>query len=265
MLRKTIFSRLFMEINSSQWEKINELVQKIYLSDIDSVLDLVTEQLSELFFYTHSMYHYYRSDGQKMESLNYHSVDLSKEVLMDYQQHYENIDYIAWYSDIPISRAFRDTDIITDALRANSELMRNWLEPNNIHFGINSTVAYNNTAFAGLSFFRSKKEGDFSENDREILSIINDHLSIRFYQNKKMTSGIPSSDTDTLVQKYRLSNKEMEILNCIRNGALREDLPGMLYISENTLKKHFTHIYTKLGITKFEQLLQMLQQSLQDN
>ena len=37
---------------------------------------------------------------------------------------------------------------------------------------------------------------------------------------------------------------------------VRESLPEKLFISENTLKKHLYNIYRKLGINKFEELLQ---------
>lgn len=162
-----------MNLSNSQWEKINEMVKIIYLSDMEQLLDTVTARLSELFFYSHSMYHYYKPVGTKLVSIGYHSVDLPEEVMQIYKDDFENLDYIAWYSDIPISRVFRDTDIIANDLRVGSELMQNWLEPNHMHYCISSTVAYNNIAFAGLSFFRSKEEGDFSDLDKEIFSIIN--------------------------------------------------------------------------------------------
>ena len=134
--------------------------------------------------------------------------------------------------------------------------MQNWLEPNHMHYCISSTVAYNNIAYAGLSFFRSKEEEDFSDLDKKIFSVINDHLSIKFYLNQDCP-GVQNKTAVDFAPKYKLSNKEAEILNCIRKGVLREDLPDQLCISENTLKKHLTHIYTKLNINRFEQLIQL--------
>lgn len=246
-----------MELSNLQWERINELIKTIYLSDTEHLLDTVTTQLSELFSYSHSMYHYYKRVGSKITSLDYHSVDLPEEVLSAYKNNFENIDYIAWYSDIPIPRVFRDTDIIDNDLRINSELMQNWLEPNHMHYCISSTAAYNNTAFAGLSFFRTKDEGDFSDIDKAIFSIINEHLSIKFYMNQHNVHQSENTFTN-FAKKYNLSNKEMEILTHIKNGVLREDLPEKLYISNNTLKKHLTHIYSKLRITRFEELIQLM-------
>lgn len=142
-----------MGLSNSQWEKINEIIRMIYLSDIEQLLDFITAKLSELFFYSHSMYHYYKHMGNKMISQDYHSVDLPEEVILAYQNNFENIDYIAWYSDIPISRVFRDTDIIDNDLRIGSELMQNWLKPNHMDYCISSTVAYNNIAYAGSTMY----------------------------------------------------------------------------------------------------------------
>lgn len=246
-----------MDLSNLQWEKINKIIKAIYLSDMEHLLDHVTTELSELFFYSHSMYHYYKHAGNKMVAMDYHSVDLTEEVMNAYQDNFENIDYIAWYSDIPISRVFRDTDIIDNNLRIHSGLMQNWMEPNHMHYCISSTVAYNNIAYAGLSFFRDKAEGDFSDLDKKIFSIVNDHLSIKFFINQNSLHAQENMENN-FARKYKLSNKELEILSCIKSGVLREDLPDKLCISENTFKKHLTHIYAKLGINRFEQLMQLL-------
>ena len=46
------------------------------------------------------------------------------------------------------------------------------------------------------------------------------------------------------------------IIRMVESGCLRESLTEKLFISENTLKKHLYNIYRKLGINKFEELLQ---------
>ena len=46
------------------------------------------------------------------------------------------------------------------------------------------------------------------------------------------------------------------IIRMVESGCLRESLPEKLFISENTLKEHLCNIYRKLGINKFEELLQ---------
>ncbi|MSU06677.1 hypothetical protein FYJ80_07795 [Spirochaetales bacterium NM-380-WT-3C1] len=46
------------------------------------------------------------------------------------------------------------------------------------------------------------------------------------------------------------------IIRMVESGYLRESLTEKLFISENTLKEHLCNIYRKLGINKFEELLQ---------
>lgn len=246
-----------MGLTDTQWTMINEIIKKIYLDDISQVLENVTHGLSKLINYSHSMYHYYKLSGKKTVALDYHSIDLSQEVLNAYIDKFENIDYIAWYSDIPISRAYRDTDLMDDESRETSELMTEWMQPNNMYFCLSSTVAHHKIAFAGLSFFKTREDGDFTDDEKRILSIINDHLSIKFFLSS-VTAADTQDNSEHYFKKYKLSNKEMEILEEIKNGVLREDLPEKLCISENTLKKHLSHIYEKLQINRFEQLLQLL-------
>ena len=45
-----------------------------------------------------------------------------------------------------------------------------------------------------------------------------------------------------------LTKREREIIDCIRNHVLRSELCDKLFITENTLNKHFDNIYKKLNI-----------------
>ena len=55
-----------------------------------------------------------------------------------------------------------------------------------------------------------------------------------------------------------LTKREREIIDCIRNHVLRSELCDKLFITENTLNKHFDNIYKKLNINSYEELLQLI-------
>ena len=71
-----------------------------------------------------------------------------------------------------------------------------------------------------------------------------------------------SDEIANLLKKYKLTDKEAMIIRMVESGCLRESLPEKLFISENTLKEHLHNIYRKLGINKFEELLQFTMDNL---
>jgi DNA-binding NarL/FixJ family response regulator len=47
-----------------------------------------------------------------------------------------------------------------------------------------------------------------------------------------------------------LSNRELEVLHCMRRGLTTPEISAELFISENTVKTHVQHILEKLGVRK---------------
>lgn len=63
----------------------------------------------------------------------------------------------------------------------------------------------------------------------------------------------------SLKEKYRLSNREFEILYLIlKNGMTNEEIANQLFISVATVKRHISTAYQKLGINNQKQLLGLL-------
>jgi DNA-binding NarL/FixJ family response regulator len=47
---------------------------------------------------------------------------------------------------------------------------------------------------------------------------------------------------------HQLSERELEILRLIAEGASNRQIAGQLYLSENTVRTHLVHILGKLGL-----------------
>ena len=50
-------------------------------------------------------------------------------------------------------------------------------------------------------------------------------------------------------EKNMLSNRELQILLLVARGMSNNQVASCLHISEGTVKRHLTHIYTKLDIS----------------
>ena len=61
-----------------------------------------------------------------------------------------------------------------------------------------------------------------------------------------------------LSKRYGLSSREQEVLLYLSRGYSQVYIARELYISENTIRTHTRHIYTKMGVDSREQLLQLI-------
>lgn len=61
-----------------------------------------------------------------------------------------------------------------------------------------------------------------------------------------------------LAQKYALSPREQEVLFYLGRGYNHPYTASRLYISENTVRTHVKHIYSKLGIESREELIELI-------
>ena len=247
-------------ITAEQWVAINNIVKVLHACDLRVLPETVTAKLAGIVTYSHSMYHSSVMSGDALYSFNYGSIDLPEDHIKHYQEEYEGIDYINWFADEATPRVFRDTDIIPAPIRENSQLMKGWMEPYNIFYSLGMTIAANSCPYGNIYLFRSKEEGDFTDGEVEILRIINEHLCIRYAvaRPQGLSDYVVSNTSTLLAKKHQLTERESAIIACIGTGCLRKDLPSTLFVSENTLKKHLSNIYRKLGINHYEELMQFI-------
>lgn len=80
----------------------------------------------------------------------------------------------------------------------------------------------------------------------------------------------PSTDTSTatpqefavqyLALDAGLTSREMEIALCLAEGKKRKQIADELCVSDQTVKTHVSHIYTKLGIHSKEELIELVRE-----
>lgn len=248
-------------ITAEQWMRLNDIIKDIYSFELAQIPRALFPSIKREVSFSHSMFHFSRMVDGTLAVFNYASVDLPQSHLDLYRDKYESIDYINWFADEVTPRVFRDTDVVPASIREQSAFMREWLEPFGMFYSAGITIAHDDCPYGNIYLFRSREEGDFSEAELEVLSILNEHLCIRY--ERELPGGMRersrcSSKCSELIAHAGLTEREAEIVTLIESGVLRRDLPVRLCISENTLKKHLANIFRKLGIRHYEELLQSL-------
>ena len=67
-------------------------------------------------------------------------------------------------------------------------------------------------------------------------------------------SGVPLPEEKVLPDTSMLSQREKEVLELLLQGKQRNEIATTLYISENTVKKNISSIYTKLNVSSRNEL-----------
>jgi len=72
-------------------------------------------------------------------------------------------------------------------------------------------------------------------------------------------AGVGDGDS-AFQERYELSDREMEVVRLITQGRSKREVGERLFVSENTVKAHVKHIYTKMGIHNKRELLDAYEQ-----
>ncbi len=177
-------------------------------------------------------------------------VNLSEEELQSYFD-YEGQDYRKWVFLATESTVFKESEMYPEEKRNQTIIHQKLHIPKKIYYCLQLSLVYHSCFLGVVSLYRTKDEGDFLENEVFILNLIKDHLALRLYPNiHSKTSFSPKSPKITEYEKkYEMTKKEIEVLELLLKGHTNDEISAFLYISPNTLRKHLTHIYKKIGIS----------------
>jgi DNA-binding CsgD family transcriptional regulator len=151
-------------------------------------------------------------------------------------------------------RPYRISDVVTPAQFHQTDLYRELYAPIGIEYQI--SFALPSTGAQILAIAMSRRETDFTDDERELLSVARPHL-IQIYRNAlqhtAITSGPaapsrPSPDQNTL-QGLGLTAAQAKVLGLIVSGQSTSDIAGELRISERTVQKHLQGVYRRLGVS----------------
>lgn len=249
------------ELTHDEWCQINRMIANIYSCDnLVALRGDFLERIRKLVPYQKAFFDLGDSKGDNHIFFDPIAVDMSDANLDSYYHHFESLDYAVWALSQNAPIVYRDTDLLPDELREKSLFCNEWLKPMDVFYCGGSSIVESGTLFGSVTLMRNKKSGDFSDHDLEVCSILNDHLCRRFRQifpngisYKASTS--PQSD---MMTKYRLTQREYEILQLLNIGMHNSEISEKLFISDNTTKKHVAHIFEKLNVSNRSQLVRVV-------
>ncbi len=248
-------------LKESEWKTINNILLNLYaIDDIDILSNKLLKVIRMLIPYTQG-YFVMLDDEQKIISERTVSINMSCETMDKYMGKYYDNDYLKYlYEFAEESVVYRDTDILEDNIRKETDFYKNFLKPDNIPYGCGILIIKNSGVLGIFNLFRNDALGDFTDKDIYILNILKSHIENMVYNvsgyNKKQI------DTDMIYmrfsEKYKLTDRETEMIKLLSKGLTNKDISSDLCISLATVKAHIYNIYSKTGVKSRTQLINLM-------
>jgi DNA-binding CsgD family transcriptional regulator len=185
--------------------------------------------------------------------------NITPELGEKYMREYATLDYARGLLFSGKSIIYRESDIMPDEKRVQTEYYRSCYIPYNWHYSLSMNITYKGRFLGVLTLFRYRGRPNFEYEDIFVLEMLKEHLEYRLYRD--ICLGAPAGDKLTAHQcaeEYGLTKREETILQAIAAGNDNGMVCGSLCITNNTLKKHILNIYRKMGIKSRVQMLQLV-------
>lgn len=245
-------------LNNKEWLRINDLIITINISDdIDLMRDHFLKCIKYLIPFEKAVFFLGEQNGDDYVLVRPISMNAEKEFIEEYEKFYHDIDYASTIIDLHSSQVYKDTDLMEEKIRKETKFYKDFLIPHEVPYAGGMIIAKNSVLTGEVTFYRTFKQGDFSEKDLYIMEIVISHLEYRIHQLTHINNGytkIFNKDYLKLLDA-NISKREIEIIKLAVNGYSNIEISKELNISINTVKKHLSSIFIKLDINNRTQLL----------
>lgn len=244
-------------LDTNDWIFLNSIIYKIYtMNNIDDMRTQFLEQMKMLVDYDSADFLLASPDGEnKLVSPILYNCEEDMSIA------YDEIDYSRGILYSGKTLIYRETDIIDDEKRVETDYYKKVYKTNNWHYSLQMVMARKKEFVGVITFYRTIGKDDFAYDDIFILDLLKDHLAYRLYQQKKSGDLVSEKLTvSAATGKFGLTRREETILRLLMEGRDNTTISELLVISENTLKKHILNIYRKLGIKNRVGLFKMIKE-----
>lgn len=245
-----------MSITENEWLLINDIILDIYRSVDDK--EMRKRFLRKIrFLIPYSKANFFLASPDEEHYIQ-DPVDMGFDdgYLHDYFGELEKHDFMNWIYASAQNNVYLLTELLPAEELNKSLYFRRYFIPNNMEYAAILSLSYNGTHLGVLTLFRAKEDSDFSARDKQLLSLLKDHLALYLYQKSSMAPvhKIDPKALRKIALSYELTPRESEILALLITGENVDTICSQLFISNNTLRKHLSNLYKKFGVNKRSEL-----------
>lgn len=242
---------------------VNDLISKIYrVDDFDEMRIRTLEEINDIIPYDTSSF-YLASKTDEHILARPVGVGIEPSELQRYIDEFEDKDYTRWIFLSGNNIVYRESDLFPDSVREKHEYYRNIYINGHMYYSLQASVSTNGMFQGVISLYRDIDKEDFIDKELFMLELLVKHFGNRINMEleKKEQKEINSKAYNSryeLMERFDLTKREIEILGLLMAGLETSAISENLSISENTVKKHATSIYKKLGISSRWELIKFV-------
>lgn len=246
-------------LHNNDWIYLNSIIYKIYSIDDSAEMRMsLIDQLRMLINFDFSTF-YLGSKENRRVLVNPVVFNVNPQIAEIYSNEYENVDYSKSLMFTGKSIIYRETDIILDEKRVETEYYKLCYAPFNAHYSVTMVLSYNHMFLGAFTLFRYQGKTNFEYDDLFILEMLKDHLELRLNNDINGLAKKPKSIiVNNFSSEFGLTKSEESILQAMSDGYENDVICENLYITKNTLKKHILNIYRKMGVKSRVQLFKLI-------
>lgn len=182
--------------------------------------------------------------------------NMSKQDDKLYQNHYMHMDplYPALHEKGRETVVHMDS-IIDPALVIQSVYYQDFLKPLDYRYCADIFFRSQDKIIAVITLLRQEAQGDFTEEELSFLKKVQPFLEYTLntvYLPKRV------KERETIVDKYNLTDRELDVLELVMSGASNKIIAKELMLGLPTVKTHLQHIYQKADVVSRAELLSKL-------
>lgn len=242
-------------LEMNDWVLMNSIIYKIYtIEDQDDMRRELLEQMKMLLDYDSAdFYLASQEENQALTDPVMYNCDEEVSAI------YDKIDYSRGILYSGKCMVYRETDIMPDEKRVQTEYYNKVYRPNRWHYSLQMILAKNKQFLGVMTLYRTIGKDNFQYDDIFLLDMLKEHLAYRLYDNLEAQRETEEKLTITQATKqYGLTRQEHKILQMLLTGLDNQEVCEELSITINTLKKHIFNIYRKLNVRNRVQLFKMV-------
>lgn len=184
--------------------------------------------------------------------------DMFNELDLRFDPHYRGVN------SSYLTQVFRASDALSDEDRRQSPTYKLIYEPSGYEYSLHAILKHRSEEVGEIDIHRKGQEGDFTDTDLEVLTVMSPHIALRLWQilaGGSANPGASHTSTSSVMDKQgfdTLTQREREVLELAAEGMSDVQIASELFIAKSTVKKHIHNGYGKLGVRNRVQLRKAL-------
>lgn len=235
---------------------LNNILYKIHTHpDFNQMRHELLEQINKIVAFNSADF------SLSAENDNCHlSQQISYQCTDSFSKVFEDLDYSQGILAGGKSMVYRESDIISEEKRVETEYYKKVYLVNHWHYALQIILGYQEEFLGVITLYKERGQEDFRDTEIFLMDLMKDHLAYRIFTEKESTCktgeklSIPQA-----TRLYSLTPRECDILKLVLLGKENQEICTETFITNNTLKKHILNIYKKVQVRNRVQLFQRIE------